>query len=84
MTPEQLEELHQKPVDRGNRVAAACDVVGCTQMDCARGTGFTAQYVSDVARGRFKTLSVENAHKFAAFFGCAIEDLFPAREAVAS
>jgi hypothetical protein len=36
-----------------------------------------------VKAGRMQTVTVENAHKFAEFFDCAIEDLFPAREAVA-
>jgi hypothetical protein len=37
-----------------------------------------------VKSGRIQNLSVDNARKFAAFFDCSIEDLFPARrEAVA-
>ena len=34
-------------------------------------------HVSDVARRRYRTITVENARKFARYFGCSIEDLFP-------
>ena len=34
-------------------------------------------YVSDVARQRYRTITVENARKFANYFGCSIADLFP-------
>jgi len=47
-------------------------------------TGFVQPYVAQVMGGRFRTITVENARKFAEFFGCNIEDLFPASEAVAS
>lgn len=56
-----------------------------TNAEVARATGFGQQYVSDVARGRYQDISLANARKFADYFGCAIEDLFPGRdEAVAS
>jgi hypothetical protein len=37
-----------------------------------------------MVRGRFQNPSLDNVRVFAAYFGCAIEDLFPSREAVAS
>jgi transcriptional regulator with XRE-family HTH domain len=67
-----------------NRVAAAMEMAELTQAQLADAIGLTQPYVSDVCRGRFATITVENAHKFAEFFGCAIEDLFPSRTAVAS
>ena len=54
-----------------------------SQAELVEATGFTQPYVSDVLRGRFKDITVGNASKFAEFFGCQIEDLFPSREAVA-
>lgn len=65
------------------------DLLELTQAALAErlaGIGYavTQQYISDVARGRYATITVENAYKFAEFFGCSIEDLFPARQAVAS
>jgi hypothetical protein len=34
-------------------------------------------YISDLARGRYGTVNVTTAHKFAEYFQCRIEDLFP-------
>jgi hypothetical protein len=85
MTPKQLRELRSRQVtDTGNRLAAAFEITERSQAACVRETKFTAQYVSDMVRGRFQNISLDNAHEFARFFGCQIEDLFPARsEAVA-
>ena len=84
MTSKQLTELRATPVtETGNRLGLAFDITRRTQADCVRETKFTPQYVSDMVRGRFKNISVDNAREFAEFFGCPIEDLFPSREAVA-
>lgn len=85
MTPKQLKELRAvKPTDTGNRLAAAFEITERTQAALVRETSFTPQYVSDVVRGRFQNIGVDNARVFAEWFGCQIEDLWPAREAVAS
>lgn len=63
-----------------NRVRVAAAMAGVMQSEIVEGTSLTQAYVSDVMRGRFQTITIENAHKFANFFGCAIEDLFPARD----
>lgn len=79
-----LRELKSAPVgSAGNRVALAIELSGATTADIARGASLSYTYLSDVARGRFQTVTVANAHKLAEYFGCAIEDLFPAKEAVA-
>ncbi len=44
----------------------------------ARGVGLPQPYISDVARGRYQTITLRNARKLAEYFGCAIDDLFPA------
>jgi len=80
----QITELRRKPfLVGGNRLQAAIDLAGETQTSVARALGLSIAYVSDTARGRYQTITVDNAHKFAAHFGCAIEDLFPANQAVA-
>jgi len=85
MTPKQLADLRNRSARKtGNRLAAAFEIVDRSQADCVRATRFTAQYVSDMVRGRFQNISLDNARTFAEYFGCQIEDLFPAREAVAS
>jgi transcriptional regulator with XRE-family HTH domain len=67
-----------------NRVKVAAALASIDQKEIVEATGLVQPYVSDVFRGRFERITVDNARKFAEFFGCTIEDLFPAREAVAS
>ena len=75
LTEQQLAVLRSEP--GSNRVAKAMALTGVTQVTVAKALGLTQPYVSDVARGRYRTFTVENAWKFAAYFGCRIEDLFP-------
>ncbi len=77
-----LRELRETKTD-GNRVAKAIDLSKATQIDIAAVTGLPQPYISDVARNRYQTITVENARKLAECFGCAIEDLFPAKQEVA-
>ncbi len=65
---------------RRNKLAIAIELAEVTQADIARATGLVQPYISNVARGRFRTITVENASKFSRFFGCEVEDLFPARD----
>ncbi len=84
-TYDQLQELRNAPIDAsGNRVAQAMALAEVKQIAVAAATGLPQPYISDVVRGRYKTITVENAHKLAEFFGCAIEDLFPRRDGVAA
>jgi len=83
LTARKLRELRESPTE-GNRVARAIELAEVTQLDVKDGTGLPQPYISDVARNRYQTITVDNAHKFAEYFGCQIEDLFPVREAVAS
>jgi transcriptional regulator with XRE-family HTH domain len=83
LTPEQVGELMATPIGpTGNRVAQAIELTGLIQIDVAAGTGLIQPYVSDVARGRHKTITIENAYKFAEFFGAPLEVLFPRIEHV--
>lgn len=85
LTAGKLKELRQRKIGAsGNRLSDAIELSGQTSTAVAAATGFTLTYISDVSRGRWDTITVDNARKFATFFGCRIEDLFPAREAVAS
>lgn len=81
MTNAQLTKLRHSPVGpSGNRLAAAFEITGVTQNACCRATGFLPGYVTDMKNRGFN-LRIESARKFARFFGCAIEDLFPDPEA---
>jgi predicted XRE-type DNA-binding protein len=64
-----------------NRVKVAAALANVEQQAIVEHTGFTQPYVSDVFRGRYERITVDNARKFADYFGCLIEDLFPARAA---
>ena len=75
LTEKQLTTLRSEP--GANRVAKAMALAGVTQLTVAQALGLAQPYVSDVARGRYRTITVENARKFARYFGCSIEDLFP-------
>ena len=75
LTAKQLVVLRAAP--GANRVATAIDLAGVTQGAVAAALGFSQPYISDVARHRYQTITVENARKFAHYFGCSIEDLFP-------
>lgn len=80
----QLRELRRSdPAPTGNRLAKAMVIAGLTQAELADALGLAQPYISDVVRGRHSTITVENAHKFADYFGCSIKELFPPQSAVA-
>jgi len=59
------------------RVAKAISLAGVTRVTLAKSLGMSHNYVCDAVRGRYRTITVENAAKFAPLFGCYIKDLFP-------
>ena len=75
LTSQQLTILRSEP--GANRVAKAMSLAGVKQVTVARALGLPQPYISDVARQRYRTITVENAGKFARYFGCSIEGLFP-------
>lgn len=78
-------EILKRSRTRGrNRIAKAMELAGVTQVEIAATTGYTQSYVSRVKNGLYSNLPGETMRTFAEYFGCQIEDLFPAREAVAS
>lgn len=58
-------------------------LAGVTQEQLGAAIGKPQTSISDIVNDRHQT-SVETARAIARAFGCAIDDLFPAREAVAS
>lgn len=81
LTTSKLRELRQAKVGpTGNKVAKAIELAGVTQMEVSTATRLPQPYISDVARGRYEDIMVNNATAFADYFGCHIEDLFPARQ----
>lgn len=83
-TPAQLKRLRAAAPNGPNKVRQARELAGLTQVEMAKALGAEQVYISKIERDRFSRLPLENARELAQFFGCHIEDLFPAREAVAS
>lgn len=85
LTPEQLSAIRLLPLNgMPNKVRIARAMLQKTQTDVADGTALKFQQVSDIERGAYRDIPLENTRAIADYFGCQIEDLFPAREAVAS
>ena len=59
------------------RVAKAMALAGVAQVTLAKALRLTQPYVSDVARGRYRTTTVENGWKFSAYFGLPYRGLVP-------
>lgn len=82
LTPEQIQALQSVPLgNMPNKLRVALAMVQARQSDLAEETGLFASGLSDIVNGKYGDLNIETGRKIAAFFGCAIEDLFPAREA---
>lgn len=84
LSREQVDTLKRSRTRGRNRIARAMELASVTQVQIAEKTGYTQSYVSRVRNGHYSDLPGETMRTFAEFFGCSIEDLFPAREAVAS
>ena len=88
LTADQLEVLRAVPLDglggAKNRIRLAIALSGAMQRDISTETGIHTSNLSGIVTGRLAGVHVETARKLATYFGCQIEDLFPAREAIAS
>lgn len=84
LTAEQLNALRAVPLGsmankvRLARMLLAADV---RQSDIGASSGLTKVQISDIERGEYKDIPLENCRGLAEFFGCQIEDLFPPRAA---
>lgn len=81
LTPRQLRQLRNAD---GNRIRAARHLVNLTQVQLCAQLGMTQSQLSDLERQRWQSPSLATARRLADFFGCTVDDLFPASEAVAS
>lgn len=83
MTPEQLDALRAVPLGTmPNKLRIALALAKAKQRDVVDETGIYASNLSNFVTGDYKTITIETARKLADFFGCQIEDLFPAKESV--
>lgn len=81
LTPRQLKDLRATaPADAPNRLARAIEITGVTHVQIAAAIGATQSHATEIVNGNYRRLPLETARALAAFFGCPIEDLFPARD----
>lgn len=81
LTPDQLANLRQAPLEKApNKIAMAMELASVTQLQIEAATRIPQSYVSRIRRGRYSRLPGETMRTLADYFGCQIEDLFPARE----
>ena len=83
LTPAQIRKLRTSPLEGRNKVALALALADVTQVEVAQRLGKAQSHVSDVCRGENSDLPLETTRAWARLFGVQVEDLFPAREAVA-
>lgn len=84
LSKQQVDVLKRSRARGRNRVERAMELAEVTQVIVADATGLTQSYISRIKNGQYTDLPGETMRTMADYFGCAIEDLFPAREAVAS
>lgn len=83
LTESQLNQLRRAPLHgKRNKLGIAMAIAGTTQVELAEALGVTQPHVSAVSLGRYgrSGLPLETTRKFAQFFGCSIEDLFPCEQ----
>lgn len=84
LTKPQIVALRNAPLGRlPNKLSIAFAFSGEKQTDACESTGLSASDMSKLVRGAYQSLDVDKARRVAAYFGCSIEDLFPARQEVA-
>lgn len=79
LTATQINYLVNEPAPGRNRLQLARTLAGLTQVEMSAALGITQPHISSLERGDYSDLPLETARKIAEFFGCGIEDLFPAR-----
>lgn len=82
LSPEQLMKLRRSRT--AARLRLARELSGLTQQVVADAVGLSQSALSDLERQRYAATTVDTARKLAGFYGCLIEDICPARQAVAS
>jgi DNA-binding XRE family transcriptional regulator len=82
LSADQLAALRAVPIgSMPNKLRVAIALVQAKQMEIAAETGYPAQSLSRLVTGQVGDPELATCHKLAAYFGCYIEDLFPAKVA---
>jgi DNA-binding XRE family transcriptional regulator len=81
LTPEQVQALRSVPLGTmPNKVRLARQMLRLKQYEVADAIGVAIPILSDIERGDYKDVPLEKSRSVAEFYGCPIEDLFPARQ----
>jgi DNA-binding XRE family transcriptional regulator len=80
LSRKQLRELREAPLVGSNKLRKAIDLAEKTQVDVAAAVGITQSYVSLIERGERTNVTLELARLIAGYFGCDVDDIFPASE----
>lgn len=84
LTAAQIKSLRSEPLSGANKVRRARELAELLQADVCSATKMSQPYLSAIELGKYSEMPLETSRTLATFYGCAIEDLFPSREAVAS
>lgn len=84
MTPRQRDWLRELPVEGRirNRLRIAMILEGLDNTEVARRSELQDQYVSAVATGRLKNISLKNAQRIATALDLTVDEIFPGNEEV--
>lgn len=84
LSPEQLAALKAVPLGTmPNKIGLALTLTGDSQTEVCDDTDIPRPNLSKIINGRYEGIQLETARKIAEYFDCQIEDLFPARAAIA-
>lgn len=84
LTRKQLAALKAAKLTGPNKLKKAIELAETTQEQVAAALGLSQPHISEIANGNYSRLPMETTRALADHFGCSIEDLFPAKQAVAS
>lgn len=76
LTRAQLKLLRQSDPD--DRLRMALHLSRARQVELSKAIGIVQSQVSQDINGQFSEMSLHKAAAYARFFGCSLEDLFPA------
>ena len=84
LTRKQLNSLRVEKKSGPNRLKRAMQLADVTQEQVAAAVGVSQSHISEIANGNYSRLPIDMVQNLAGYFGCSTDDLFPARQAVAS
>lgn len=74
-----VSKLRRAQLAGRNKLRAARELAGLTQVQASGGIGITQSYLSSIENGHYGPdgLPLETTRQLATFYGCAVDILFP-------